>query len=90
MEREARPQVRASRSYTRGVASPGRLLILAGVLLVLVGILVSASPQIPWLGRLPGDVRIERPGFRFYLPLTTCVLLSLFISALVYLISRLR
>ena len=55
-----------------------------------VGLLLWVSPQIPLLGKLPGDLRIERPGFRLYFPITTCVLLSLVLSLLAGLVSRLR
>jgi hypothetical protein len=72
------------------VSSLARFLVLAGVLLIVAGILVGVAPQLPWLGRLPGDLRIERPGLRLYLPLTSCLLLSLFVSGLLYLISRWR
>lgn len=68
----------------------GRLLVVAGALLAAVGLLLWAGPSMPWLGRLPGDVRIERPGFRFYFPLTTCVLLSVVVSAVLWLLGRWR
>ena len=48
------------------------------------------APSIPWLGRLPGDIRIERENFRFYFPLVTCLLLSLILSLVVWLIRLLR
>lgn len=67
-----------------------RLLILAGVALLLVGLLVWVLPSIPFLGRLPGDLRIERPGFRFYFPLTTCLLVSVLLTLLWWLLSRLK
>ena len=54
-------------------------LVLAGI--GLVWILV---PSIPWLGRLPGDIRIERENFRFYFPLVTCLLFSLLLSLVVW------
>ena len=65
--------------------SPGRVLIVVGLVLVVVGLLVQFFP---WLGRLPGDVRIERPGFSFYLPITTCLLVSAAISLVFHLLSR--
>ncbi len=68
----------------------GRALVLAGVLLVVVGLILWISPSLPFLGRLPGDIRIERPGFRFYFPITTCLLLSAAISALLWVLSKLR
>ena len=65
--------------------SPGRALVILGVMLVVVGLLVQVFP---WLGRLPGDVRIERPGFAFYVPVTTSLLLSAVVSLAFYLLSR--
>jgi hypothetical protein len=68
----------------------GRSLVILGIVFVAVGLLLYASPQIPLLGKLPGDIRIERPGFRFYFPLTTCIVLSAVLSLLAHLFSRLR
>ena len=63
---------------------------MAGLVLVALGVLLSFGPQIPLLGRLPGDLRIERPGFRLYLPLTSGLVVSLVLSALLWLLSRWR
>ena len=68
----------------------GKPLMLLGGLLVLVGLALYLGPSIPLLGKLPGDIRIERPGMRFYFPITTCLLLSVAISALFFLFSKLR
>jgi hypothetical protein len=70
--------------------SIGRSLIFAGAVLVVVGLLLYANPSIPFLGKLPGDVRIERPGFRIYLPVTSCILISLAVSAALWLLSKMR
>jgi hypothetical protein len=66
----------------------GRTLILFGVLLIVLGLLFSFGSKIPWLGRLPGDIYINRGNFTFYFPLTTCLLLSLFITLVLYLFRR--
>ena len=68
----------------------GRTLIVAGLLLAGLGLLLTFAPGIPLLGKLPGDIRIERDGFRFYFPLTTCLLLSGGVTGLFWLISKLR
>ena len=68
----------------------GRSLMILGVVFVVVGFVLWVSPQIPLLGKLPGDLRIERPGFRLYVPITTCVLISAVLSLLAQLLSRLR
>ena len=70
--------------------SLGRILVIAGVVLVTLGLLLYASPSIPLLGKLPGDLRIERPGLRLYIPITTCVVVSLVLSLALWLFSKLR
>ncbi|MCL6501664.1 MAG: DUF2905 domain-containing protein [Pirellulales bacterium] len=64
------------------------LLILLGLLLVLAGLVWLAGAWPSWLGRLPGDIRIERPGFKLYVPLTSCLLISLLLTALAWLARR--
>jgi hypothetical protein len=68
----------------------GRALMLLGAVLLVAGLLVQLAPQLPWIGRLPGDVRVERPGLRFYAPITTSILLSAVLSLALALLSRLR
>jgi len=58
-----------------------RLLIVLGILLVAAGLGWPWLSRLP-LGRLPGDILIVRPGFRFYFPLTTLILISLVVSLL--------
>ncbi len=65
-------------------------LILLGLVLVGVGSVLALAPHLPWLGRLPGDIRIERPGGSFYFPITTCLLLSVVLSILFHLFSKFR
>lgn len=68
----------------------GRTLMLIGLVVLVAGAVLYFAPSIPLLGRLPGDIRVERPGFSFYLPITTCIVISLVLSALLALFSRLR
>jgi hypothetical protein len=67
-----------------------RSLIVVGLVFVALGILLYASPSLPLLGKLPGDIRIERPGLRVYFPITSCVLVSAVLSAGLWLFSRMR
>lgn len=67
-----------------------RLSIVVGLVLVALGLALWLVPGATWLGRLPGDLRIERPNLRVYVPLTTSLLVSLLLSALFWLFSRLR
>lgn len=66
----------------------GRLLFWLGVSFVAVSLLLQLAPQLPWLGKLPGDIRVERPGFSFVFPLATCVLISVVLTLLANLFSR--
>lgn len=68
----------------------GRALIVIGVLLVGFGVVLVSVPKVPWLGRLPGDLLIERPGMTFYVPLTSCLLASVLLSVVGWLLSRWR
>ena len=65
-------------------------LIFAGIILVLLGIFFSMGGSLSWMGRLPGDIRITRPGFNFYFPVTTSILISIAISLVLYLIRYFR
>lgn len=66
----------------------GRYLIAAGVLLSIMGGLFLLGEKISWLGHLPGDIQIERKNFRFHFPLGTCIVLSMILSILLWLIRR--
>jgi hypothetical protein len=66
----------------------GKWLVVAGVALVAVGLWMWIGPKVPWLGRLPGDIVIERPNLRFYFPLTTSILLSLVLTLLIWMLRR--
>jgi hypothetical protein len=68
----------------------GWMLLVLGLVIAGVGLVWILAPSIPWLGRLPGDIRIERENFRFYFPLVTCLLLSLILSLVVWLLRLFR
>lgn len=62
-------------------SSTGKILIVIGLLTLVVGILVYFfHNKLHWIGNLPGDIKIENPGFRLYFPLTTMILFSIVIS----------
>jgi DUF2905 family protein len=68
----------------------GWILVILGLVTAGTGLVWILAPSIPWLGRLPGDIRIERENFRFYFPLMTCLLLSLLLTAVMWFIRKLR
>jgi len=60
----------------------GRILMLMGAALLILGALLSFGPRVPWLGRLPGDIVIERDNFRFYFPIATSIVISIILTLL--------
>lgn len=66
----------------------GKILMVCGGLMLLVGVLLTWSGKIPWLGRLPGDILIQRDNFSFSFPLATCLLVSIVLSLLLALLRR--
>ncbi len=67
--------------------SIGKFLILSGLLLVALGILLTVAPKLP-LGRLPGDIFIQRGKFTFAFPIITCLILSFLLTLIVNLFFR--
>lgn len=65
----------------------GKLLVIAGLVLVAVGVVWTLGERIG-LGRLPGDVLIERAGTRIYIPITTSLLISAVLSLVLWVLSR--
>ena len=67
----------------------GKYILIAGAFLVVVGMVVYFfGDKLHWIGRLPGDIRVERENFRFYVPITTMILLSLLITLILNVIKR--
>jgi uncharacterized protein HemY len=66
----------------------GKILIFIGFLLVLIGLIFSFAGKIPYLGKLPGDIYIKRKNFTLFFPITTCILVSIILSVIFYIISK--
>jgi len=67
----------------------GRTLISLGILLIVVGLAVEFAPRLPFrIGRLPGDIYVQRNHTTFYFPVVTCILLSVVLSLLMWLFNR--
>jgi len=66
----------------------GKMLIVMGIFLVIIGILMNTGLKIPWIGRLPGDISIQRENLSFYFPLTSCIIISIILTLLFYLFRR--
>jgi len=67
----------------------GKYFILFGIIFVAVGvILYFFGNYLGWLGKLPGDVRVERENFRFYFPITTMIVISLILTIIINIIRK--
>ena len=67
-----------------------KLLILVGIILIGVGALLFLAPKLPFLGRLPGDIYFKKENVTFFFPLTTCIIISIILTIIFYLIEKLR
>lgn len=66
----------------------GKALIAFGLLIALVGVALVLVGRVPWIGRLPGDIHIQRGNWTFYFPLATSLLLSVVLTLVLYLVGR--
>ena len=66
----------------------GKFLIILGIVTIAIGGLLLMSGKIPWLGRLPGDIVIQKKNFTFYFPLATSVLLSILLTLIFWLFGK--
>lgn len=66
----------------------GKPLIVLGLLIALVGVVLTFVGRVPWLGRLPGDIYVQRGNWSLYFPLATSLVLSVVLSLVFYLLGR--
>jgi hypothetical protein len=71
-----------------GLDDLGRTLVVLGIVLAVLGGILLVVGAVPGLGRLPGDISIERGNFRIYAPLATCLLLSLLLTIVLNVVAR--
>ena len=68
-----------------------KILILVGVILIAAGLVFKfGAKYVGWLGKLPGDIRIEREHFSFYFPITTLILISVLINLAIKIFSKFK
>jgi uncharacterized membrane protein YidH (DUF202 family) len=68
----------------------GKFILIIGVITTLLGLIMWSGFAPKWLGRLPGDIRIEREHSAFYFPIVTCIIISIVLSLLLSLFSVFR
>lgn len=68
----------------------GKYIIVLGLVIVFIGVVFYFwGDKLHWIGRLPGDIRIEKENFRFYFPITTMILFSILLTVIMQIIKRL-
>lgn len=61
----------------------GKILIIVGAAIVLVGLVLTYFPQaLSWFGNLPGDIKVDKPNMKVYVPITSMILLSILFSVI--------
>jgi hypothetical protein len=71
-----------------GLESFARLLIVVGLVVAALGGVLLVIGKVPFLGKLPGDIYIQRRNFTFYFPVTTSIVLSILLTLLLSFLSR--
>jgi hypothetical protein len=66
----------------------GKFVVVIGIVMTLIGLILWSGFAPKWLGRLPGDIRIEREHSAFYFPIVTCIVLSVLLSLLLSIFRR--
>ena len=66
----------------------GKMLVIVGLGIAILGLLLWLGVGRGWLGKLPGDIEVNRGNFRFYFPLATCLLISLVLTLIMWLVRR--
>ena len=68
----------------------GKYIIVAGIVIVIIGVIIYFfSDKLNWIGRLPGDIRIEKDNFRFYFPITTMIIASVILTIIIQIFKKL-
>jgi len=70
------------------INSLGRILIFIGFLVIIFGLVLTFAGRISWLGKLPGDIYVQKKNFTFYFPLATSILVSVVLSLILWLLNR--
>ena len=66
----------------------GKSLIIIGVIIIAIGAVMTFYDKIPFLGKLPGDISVEKKNFKFYFPITTSIILSVLATLILYIINH--
>ena len=66
----------------------GKLLIIIGAVIIVLGLISIVFGKLPWIGRLPGDIVVQRKNITFYFPIVTCIIISLLLTIIFWFIGK--
>jgi hypothetical protein len=66
----------------------GKFFVILGIIIIAVGALLLLSGKLPWIGRLPGDILIQKKNITFYFPLATSILVSILLTFIFWFFGR--
>jgi hypothetical protein len=64
------------------ITSIGKMLIVLGMGMVVIGVVIILVGRVPFLGKLPGDIHVQKKNFEFHFPIVTCIVISILLSLL--------
>ena len=70
------------------INSLGRSLVIFGIVLIALGVLFMLGGKLPWFGRLPGDIYVQKKSFTFFFPITTSILVSIILTIIMLLLLK--
>ena len=70
------------------INSLGKSLILFGIVLIIIGAILTLGGRLPWFGRLPGDIYVQKKNFTIIFPITTSILVSVLLTIIMLLFKR--
>lgn len=68
----------------------GKFLIIVGIVCILIGLVINYAHKIPFLGKLPGDIFIDKGNVKIYIPIATSILISILLSLLLFLFNKFK
>ena len=66
----------------------GKIIIFIGLLLVIIGFVFMLGSKLPFIGKLPGDIAFEKKNYSFYFPVTTCIIISIILSFILWFFNK--
>ncbi|HSB51378.1 MAG TPA: DUF2905 domain-containing protein [Dissulfurispiraceae bacterium] len=71
-----------------GIEHIGKSLLIIGLVICAAGLLLMFAGKMPWIGKLPGDILIQKKNFTFYLPIATSIILSIILTLIFFILGR--